>query len=80
MSGSLSIEHTDVSSWISRIVDPEKMGAIEGSAGDNEENQSKEHPNYEAANVSELPALIFLTTEVPGIGSWLALSIYHWCM
>ena len=58
MNSSLSVEHTDISSWISRIIDLLKMGAIEDTASHNEDNQSIEYPQDEAADICEFSTLI----------------------
>jgi len=60
MDGSLSIEHADIASRIGGVVDPQQMGAIEDTAGDDEDNESIEHSQDEAADIGKLPALIFM--------------------
>ena len=45
------------------------MGAIEDAAGDDEDNESIEDPQDEAADICALPALIWVWEGVPGMGS-----------
>ena len=65
----MGIEHADVAFGVSGVVDPQKMGAIEDAAGDNEDNESEEDAEDEAADIGAFSGLIWVGGGVPGRGS-----------
>jgi hypothetical protein len=60
MQGGLRIQHADISRRIGRIIDSFQMANIEHAAGNDEDDQSKDHSEDQATDVGTFSVLIFV--------------------
>ena len=76
---SVGVKHADLTAGVSRVAAFLQIGAIVNRTGGDEEDQSEEDADREAADVRAFALAVWVRWSVPGRGKSLLSRMSHWC-